>query len=274
METNEFEYKKNKLRKDKAPYFYEMELIKRTDYSLKEFELFDGNKLYWGFKESNNVHGESISKMTPLYENIVEILYLDGVKLVFKYRGKNGDALGIIDSSKNDQDFLSTVFVDKEEVVIDTIDDNIICVRFKVNGVQKCIYYDLSKTAFVSNAFDVIYMQERFLKSYQVGNKRRVFIGMLDKDNYTVKNIGYDINRKSFINFPLTKDGFINENEMKKMFARESEIPPIDNETYKEIDKKNLVYVLTELGVSTYDSEWYNVLMELYTRNNPNQKIK
>ncbi len=252
---------KYRYRETNTPYYFEKEILNLDDKVLIGFEIYDGNKVRWGLRETTISSDKSFSNTTLLFDNVLNrygkdekrILCLDKDGCVFRGRINNSDVLG----RTNNIPFVKTNFLTIEDfggsdVRIEEHHDNIVIVRYKENDIEKCVFYDFKTFTPCSTVFDKIYANNCFLKSYQKGEISRIFLGRMNYETGEVKPIGFDINKREFINFPL-KDGMIDEEEMANYLAKDDYFTGFHTSLYRTLNKLNLIWVLTDLNIAASD---------------------
>ena len=223
---------RNNLKINGIPYCYDEVLIgNKEDVNntypgkvLVMYEVFDGEKLKWGVKEEYiNAH-DRVCKSTPLFENVgniydddsTRIIYLGDSKFILRGKINNSEVLcRINENSYKDNDFYQLETFSGCDVKLSFLSDNKVLAKFKLDGINKCMYFDYKNFKFCSNLLDCMDDNNYFIKTYVVRNEVRTFLGQLN-DDYTVKPYGFDTDKREFMLFPLTEDGLIDEEEMEK----------------------------------------------------------
>lgn len=255
--------KKYRLREEGIPYYYEYPLTQNPGVSLKMIEVFDEKGVRWGVREEFvSITGEKFCAMTPLFDNLVDekgidrerIIYLKDFNFLIHGKLNGNEILGRINKEAMlDKKFFEKINFDGENIHISDEEDKKVRVSFIKNGVSKQIYFDCEKFAPYGNDFDVTYVNSFFIKSYQVNNRISVFVGKANFDTGEIYPKGYDIVRAKYIDFPLDKDGFINENEMIKNLSNDTSGLGLNIEFYKGLNKDSLILLLFSLDVEGFD---------------------
>lgn len=225
---------RDKLRKEGIPYYYDEVLTRskgdtNSTYPgvvLKMFEIFDGEQVKWGVREEYiSVHDDRVCKSTPLFENVVciygvdaeRIIYLGNSKFVLYGKINNSEVLcRINENSYTEHDFYKLETFSGCDTKLSFLSDDKVIARFKLDGFNKCMYFDYKNFQFCSNLLDCVDDNDYFIKTYVVRNEVRSFLGQLDSSDYTVKPYGFDMDKREYILFPLTEDGLIDEEKMEK----------------------------------------------------------
>lgn len=255
--------RKYELRKNKIPYYYEDVITNNPGMSLNMFEIFDGKKVYWGIKEEFiSISDEKYCASTPLFENITDekgydqerIIYLKDYKLIIHGKLNNSEILGRINiCAMLDKEFFEYKDFGGNGIRISDEENKKVRILFKKDGFDKQIYFDCEKFELYGNSFDNIYVNSFFVKSYVVDNKIKVFLGKLDVRNSTIYPMGYDIVNERYFDFPLDKDGFIDENMMINLLNNDISNRGLNIELYKNIKKDSLILMLFALDVDGFE---------------------
>ena len=212
------------------PYYYDY-VIERTPVGLKEYEIFDGNDVKWGVREDYiSTNDDKLYMSTPLFENMVtkdgkdkeRIIYLPEFRYIVNGKINGSEVLCKVNKSAISENDFCEIKEFGEEATIEIDDNKIAFVKYKKDGWDKCVYFDCDKFKPISSEFDVIYREKFFIKSYilRVGTSicweyiARVFIGEIDEKTKKTKLYGWDKSKHKMIKFPLTDDGFIDDEKM------------------------------------------------------------
>ncbi len=243
-----YKEKKYEYRKDKKPYTFSEPVSENPNVrtgvmpgvSYKMFEIFDGNEVKWGIRESYiSIYMDYICKSTPLFENMTDengkdlerIIYLGNSKFV--YHGKiNGSEVLCKINGSSEESFYTIEDFYGNNVKIQEKNDGIVFVTFKLDGLDKCVYFNCHTFSKCSNEFDAIDEEGYFLKNYVINGKMRRFMGQIDLDTFMVKPYGYDINKNEYIIFPTDDKGLIDDDIMMDLVVKTLDIGN-DLDSYK-----------------------------------------
>lgn len=254
--------KKYELRKRKVPYYYEDVITRNPGVSLKMFEIFNGEEVRWGIREEYiSITDKKYCASTPLFENVVDekgfdrerIIYLKDSNFVIHGKLNNSEILGRIDSSAMlEQRFFGYQDFGGNDIKISDEENKKVRIMFKNNGYDRQFYFDCEKFTKYGNVFDIIYVNSFFIKSYEIDNKVKVFLGKLNTTNGMIYPVGYDIVNEKYFDFPLDKEGFINEYEMVTMLSRDKSNRGLNIDFYKGLNKDSLILMLFALDVEGF----------------------
>lgn len=253
---------KYELRDSKTPYFFEKDIINGPGFTLKEFEIFDGDKVRWGLKEDYEGKENKYSNTTPLFDNVLDnyqkdkerILYIDGLNCIFQGMINGSEVIGKTNSCNSvSNKFTNIVDFGGEEVHIHKFKNNMVFVSYKEDGLKKCLYFDYKEFKSCSNIFDSVYVDSSFLKSYVIDGTIWPFIGKVNYDNGVVEPMGYDICKNEYITFPLDEKGFIDDNVMIEKLNSEFYNIGYKKNSYIKINKDSIISVLRAFGIEDFD---------------------
>ena len=212
------------MRQKGLPYYWE-KVLERTPVGLNVYEIFDGKEVKWGVREEYiSAYGDRLCKSTPLFDNMVDelgqdrerIIYLPGYKHLIHGNLNGHEVLCQVNKcALSETDFFQIMDLGGKDIKVLEKDEDKIYITFNVDGLKKYMYFDYNNFKPCSNVFDYIDTTNYFLKSYQVGNRVKLFFGKLN-DSKEVLPYGYDIINDEFIQFPLTDDGLIDEDIMNE----------------------------------------------------------
>ena len=262
---------------------YQCESVISKESKLTMFENFDGENVTWGVREAyEDINGIKYGRSTPVFENMVDsynydkerIIYLKNNRIIIHGKIKGSEVLCrinddlmypskplvTIENFGGDSVHISRRMAMDEEIRAD--------VSYKEDGMGKHILFDLAEFKPYSNVFDGLYADNSFLKHFESSGKLRTFIGIVNTKNGVVKPIGYDVNKKTFIEFPLTDAGLIDEKAMMEDIENEKIICGIDKETYKNVKnlRESLVFLLSSAEAITAD-ELLDAMLLLHEKN-------
>ena len=219
------------LREQKIPYYFD-DIIVRTKGNtkstypgvyIKMYEIFDGEIVRWGVREEyNSVFDDRVCKSTPLFENIVDesgkdkerIIYLGDSKFIFHGKINGSEVLCKLNDDVMSEDFYKIEDFPGENVTIEEIDKDTVLAKFKLDGLNRCMYFKYRDFRPCSNVFDFVDASHYFLKTYVLNGKVRRFLGQINEDGTMVKPYGYDIDKKEYFLFPRTEDNLIDDELM------------------------------------------------------------
>lgn len=122
---------------------------------------------------------------------------------------------------------------------------------------RKSFFYNHRLDRMVSNVIDGAYtIKLHFgnlytLHSYKIGDKVRVFLAITNTDIGKVYSVGYDLNKKEFMVFPIDEKGLIYEDGMVTLLKLEDSSIGVEPSIYKDNLKiGNLYYVLRGLNTT------------------------
>ncbi len=250
--------RKNELRNIKTPYYSENDINLTSGVILKEYEIFDGNKVLWGIKENDC----GLCKTTPLFDNIVDyrgfdkkrILCNDENGLIIHGKLNDSELLARINpQSRINSKFLFIEDFGGKNVRITIEDDENALVNIENDDLKKyCFYFNYKEFKQYSNNFDLVTVDSVFLKSYIIDGTIRPFVGLVNTDNGVVKPLGFDICKQDYIDFPLDENGLIDDNKMTHNLNEEFYNIGYKQEFYKKLDKRNLITLLAYLDVDGF----------------------
>lgn len=135
--------------------------------------------------------------------------------------------------------------------------DDIERVSLENEDDKKSFFYNDRLDRIVSNIIDGAYtIKLNFgnmytLHSYVINDKVRAFLAITNTDIGKVYSVGYDLNTKEFMVFPIDEHGLIYEDGMVTLLKLEDPSLGIDQKIYKDNLKiGNLYYVLRGLGTT------------------------
>lgn len=145
----------------------------------------------------------------------------------------------------------------KIRITKETYRDGIIRVFMIKDGYSKSILYNTEENKFASNIVDGVYPamlpigNAYTLHSYKIDDVIRSFVAISNIDNGVVHPIGYDANLKKLIEFPLNKDGLIDDSRMIENLSKEIPSFGVSEYLYKDIlNYKNIYFILNKFNIN------------------------
>lgn len=249
------------MRAKGLPYYYD-EVLERTPVGLKIYEIFDGKEIKWGVREDYiSIYDDKLYKSTPLFENMTDIygkdkeriIYLPEYKTIIHGKINGSEVLCRIDDGISEENFYTLETFSGKDVKIYENNKETALVKYKSNGLNKCLYFNYKDFRPCSNEFDVIDKTNFFIKNYVTNGKIRTFFGQINEDGTEVKPYGYDFNKQEYILFPLTEDGLINEEEMMDYVEKNPTIQGYSLDAYKLLQDPINGIMSLGLGILTYN---------------------
>lgn len=251
------------MREKGLPYSFDY-VLERTPIGLKLYEIFDGKEVKWGVREDFiSIYDDNLYLSTPSFENLVDengkdkerIIYLPNYDFVIHGKLNDSEVLCRVNkTATSENEFYKIEDFGGKDVKIYENDKINAFVGFNGDfGIRKCMYFNYKTFKPSSNVFDYIDITNFFLKSYVVGdNKIRLFFGQLADNGIEVKPYGYDVSKHEYFKFPLTDDGLIDENEMKKY---------IEKDDFVDFNEADLYRVFQNALNKTMDIGAYGILL-------------
>ena len=146
------------------------------------------------------------------------------------------------------QEVFGTLNIKDIQIDISQVDNAFI--KYYENDLPRCFFLDYKTFNRSSNIMDVLYKKNScFLKSYQYGNKVRVFMGRLYYCPIMVRQFGCDVNKDDVILMPLDENGLLDENQMIDNIKKEKKDIGISIDKYKKSITDDFSHTLFNLNV-------------------------
>ncbi len=145
------------------------------------------------------------------------------------------------------QELFGTLNIKDIEIDVSHVDNAFI--KYHDGDMPRCFFLDYETFNRSSNIMDVLFKNSCFLKSYQYGDKVRVFMGRLYYCPIMVRQFGCDVNIDDVILMPLDENGLLDEKQMIENIKKEKKDIGISIDKYKNAITDDFSHTLFKLNV-------------------------